>query len=202
MKKYIISSAALAIAASIYACNNPEKSAQDASDTTTTITETDTIASYDSATMVRDAADTASNPAIVFAAKAGAGGMMEVQLGTLAQTSALNPRVKNFGKMMVNDHSKANKELTALASGKNFNIPSTMPVPLQNHINELKKFKAEEFDKRYMDMMVDDHKEDISLFEEAAANSKDADIKAFAAKTLPILKMHLDSAKAIKSDLK
>ena len=51
-------------------------------------------------------------------------------------------------------------------------------------------------------MMVDYHKEDIDEFEKCSNNSKDADLKAFAAKTLPVLRTHLDSAKAINDALK
>lgn len=202
MKKLNLVTPALIIILMIHACNSANKPGQAGSDTTTTLEETDTVTPYDSATTVRDAADTASNPVVSFAAKAGAGGMMEVQLGTLAQTSAANPRVKAFGAMMIRDHTKANKELTALATTKNFNIPATMPVKLQNHINEMKKLKGTDFDKHYINMMVNDHKEDISLFEEAAKHSTDPGVKAFASKTLPVLNMHLDSAKAIKDALK
>lgn len=104
--------------------------------------------------------------------------------------------------MMVKDHTKANKKLMSLAESKNILIPSKIPDKIQAHIDEMKKFKGAEFDKHYMDMMTDDHKEDIDLFSKAAKSLPDTSLKTFAAKTLPILKMHLDSAKAIKSALK
>ena len=78
----------------------------------------DTLTSYDSATVVTDATDTSSNYLSTFAVKAGSGGMMEVELGKLAQQNAQSQRVKNFGSMMIRDHSKANKELMTIAANK------------------------------------------------------------------------------------
>lgn len=137
-----------------------------------------------------------------FAVMAASGGMMEVQLGELAQQKAASQRVKDFGAMMVRDHTKANDELKNLAGMKNITVP---PAPGEDHMDQitnLSKKSGREFDREYMKMMVDDHQEDIDEFEKCSNNSKDADLKAFAAKTLPVLRTHLDSAKAINDALK
>jgi len=160
----------------------------------------DSLPAYDSDTSLKDPVDTSGNSNTTFVLKAAAGGMMEVELGNLAQQNALSARVKKFGAMMVKDHSKANEELKALADTKNVLIPSKMPDKIQGHIDEMKKLRGKDFDKHYMSMMTDDHKDDIDLFEQAAKGS-DAELKAFATKTLPVLQMHLDSAKKIKGDL-
>src|SRR5215217_2375720 len=192
---------AIATVAVIFtSCSNSEKNA--GANTDTMGLSTDSLTPYDSATTVNNAQDTASNTAMAFALKAGAGGLLEVELGNLVKSNAAHQRVKNFGQIMVKDHTAANAELIALAQQKNFNIPTTLSVEMQTHVNELKALKGADFDKKYMDMMVKDHKEDIGLFEEAASHSTDADVKAFAAKTLPTLKMHQDSAKAVKGALK
>jgi putative membrane protein len=197
MKNITLSFTAFFAIFMIYSCSNESKQAN-----STDTTAGDTLTSYDSATTVTDATDTASNYPTTFTVKAGGGGMMEVQLGTMAQQNAQSPRVKSFGAMMVRDHTKANKELMALATSKNISIPSALPAKLQEHVDEMKKLKGADFDKHYMDMMTDDHKEDIDLFERAVKNLKDQELKAFASKTLPVLHMHLDSAKAIKDAIK
>ena len=71
-----------------------------------------------------------------------------------------------------------------------------------NHMNDLKKKSGRDFDKAYMDMMVSDHKDDISLFEDNSNSAKDGDVKSFAAKTLPVLRTHLDSAQAVQKAIK
>ncbi|WP_020606184.1 DUF4142 domain-containing protein [Spirosoma spitsbergense] len=133
-----------------------------------------------------------------FAMKAANGGMMEVELGRMAQEKGTSQDVKEFGSMMVADHSKANDELKTLATAKNITLPSTLGEEAQEDVNELAKLSGKEFDKKYVSMMVDDHKEDVDAFKKAAEdNSVDPDIKAFAAKTLPTLQQHLDRINAI-----
>ena len=132
-----------------------------------------------------------------FVIKAASGGMMEVQLGQIAQEKAQNQRVKDFGAMMVRDHSKANDELKALAASRNFSLPSALLPEHQKHVDHMKGMSGKEFDKHYMKMMVDDHAKDVREFEKTSNNAQDAELKSFASKTLPTLKTHSDSAKAI-----
>jgi putative membrane protein len=136
-----------------------------------------------------------------FMVKAASGGLMEVELGKIAQDKAQDLRVKSFGAMMVKDHTQANTEMKTMADGKSVTLPSSLGEDHQKHVNELQQKSGAEFDKAYMSMMVDDHKGDIDDFEDAG-KLDDADVKAFAQKTLPVLRTHLDSAKAINSVLK
>lgn len=137
-----------------------------------------------------------------FMIEAASGGLLEVELGKLAQTNASSAAVKSFGKMMISDHTKANNELTALAKAKSITVPSVPGADAQKHIDELKTKKGADFDKAYVDLMVDDHKEDIEEFQKAADDAKEPEIKALAAKTLPVLKEHLQKIQAIQSSMK
>ena len=132
-----------------------------------------------------------------FAVKAAIGGLMEVEAGNLAQQNATNDRVKAFATMMVNDHSKANSELMSLASSRGMTLPSTLPPDKQKHMDAMRKMTGKAFDKHYMDMMVNDHKKTITDFEKEANGGTDNDLKGWAAKTLPTLQKHRDSAVAI-----
>src|ERR1700742_193423 len=58
-----------------------------------------------------------------FVVKAASGGMLEVQLGQLAQTNASSQAVKDFGNMMISDHGKGGEELMALAANKQIILP-------------------------------------------------------------------------------
>ncbi len=133
-----------------------------------------------------------------FAMKAANGGMLEVELGRLAQEKAQSQDVKDFGAMLVKDHTKASEELKALATLKNITLPATLGEDEQKDVNDLTKLSGKEFDKKFVSMMVDDHKDDIDLFKKAAEDKEtDSEIKAFAAKTLPTLQKHLDAVTAI-----
>lgn len=138
-----------------------------------------------------------------FAVKAASGGLMEVALGNLAQQKGANADVKKFGQQMVTDHSKANTELISIAAAKNIMLP-TAPLPKhQKHIDHMSGLSGAAFDKHYMTMMVEDHQEDVSLFQTTASdNSQDAELKAFAQKNLPVLKSHLQMAQQTQAKVK
>lgn len=168
----------------------------------------DTVAKADSTneerdtTSIMDQKDSTSGMGVNddvadFAVKAADGGMMEVQLGEYASKNASDKSVKDFGSMMAKDHSKANDELKALATSKNIALPAAVGQDKTDMMTDLMKKTGKDFDKAYMNKMVDDHKEDIDLFQKAANDSKDGDIKAFASKTLPTLQKHLNDAEAI-----
>ncbi|MCW3092327.1 MAG: hypothetical protein JWP81_3396 [Ferruginibacter sp.] len=179
------------------ACNDSNKdsvteakdSNHNALDSSAMVNRTDTAMRVNTTPVDKDATD--------FAVEAANGGMMEVDLGKYAQQNAMSDRVKNFGAMMVRDHSAANEELKTLSSSKNIALPMEVGSDAKKHMDDLMKKKGKDFDKAYMDMMLDDHKKDVKAFQKAANECKDADLKSFAGKTLPTLQTHLDSAKAI-----
>lgn len=132
-----------------------------------------------------------------FVMKAAIGGMMEVEAGNLAQQNGQSDRVKAYGAMIVKDHQSANQELMSLAANRGMNINPAMPPEMQKHMQEMKNMKGKAFDKHYMSMMVNDHKKDIAEFQKQANSPTNDALKSFAAKTLPTLQKHLDSAQAI-----
>jgi putative membrane protein len=127
--------------------------------------------------------------------------MSEVKFGELAQSKSTNPRVKSFAEMMVRDHNKANDELKSLAGRKNVTLPANISDDHQKKLDDLQKKTGKDFDRAYMDMMVDGHQSAVNDFEKQKDN-KDADVKDWVNKTLPTLQMHLDSAKAVKKIIK
>ena len=137
-----------------------------------------------------------------FLTEAASGGMAEVELGKMASTKAQNAEVKKFAQMMVTDHSKANDELKALAAKKNITLPTSPIAKHQSVIQELQSKSGAEFDKAYVEDMLEDHEKDVAEFEKQSQSNPDADVKAFAAKTLPTLKKHLESIKAIHGKMK
>ncbi len=132
-----------------------------------------------------------------FVTKAGQGGIAEVELGQLAADQGETTGVKQFGQRMVDDHGKANMELKSIAAKSGAMVPAESSTEQKALENTLKQKSGAGFDKAYADAMVKDHKEDIALFEKEAKSGKDADLKAFAAKTLPTLKSHLAMAEKL-----
>jgi putative membrane protein len=125
-----------------------------------------------------------------FAMKAAAGGMAEVQAGQLASTKATDKSVKSFGKQMVKDHGKANKELMAILKKENKDAPTDLDADGKSLMDKLNAANGADFDKTYVDAMVEDHDKDVQEFSDYAKSGDDKQLKAFAKKTLPVIKHH------------
>lgn len=125
-------------------------------------------------------------------------GMAEVQAAKLAQQKATIEAVKNFAAMLERDHTAVNQQVKTLADQRNVALPSTISEDKQKMYSDMEKMTGKAFDKDYISMMIKAHGDGISLFEDTKSNASDIDVKNFADKTLPTLKMHLDSAKAIQ----
>ena len=125
-------------------------------------------------------------------------GMAEVQLAKLAQQKATIDAVKNFAAMLERDHTAVNDQVKTLAGQRNVSLPAAPSDDKQKMYTDMEKMTGKAFDKEYISMMVKSHNDGINLFEDTKSNASDVDVKNFADKTLPALKMHLDSAKAIQ----
>src|ERR1044072_6349320 len=135
-----------------------------------------------------------------FLMDAAMGGMMEVELGRIAAQQGASDAVKQFGQRMVDDHSKANQELMSLASSKGITLPTTMDEKHHKDMTKLSSMSGADCDRAYSKMMLSDHKKDVSEFEKQSTKGTDADLKAFASKTLPTLKEHLQMANALPAN--
>jgi putative membrane protein len=127
--------------------------------------------------------------------KAATSGMEEVAISTGALDRLTNPQIKDFAQMMVTDHNAVNAELTALAAKKGVTLPPK-DKDIQSKTEKWSK-KTKGVDEDYVKQMISDHEDAVKLFEKAS-KSDDADVAAFAQKTLPSLQHHLDMAKSLK----
>jgi|SRR3569833_1006620 len=166
----------------------------------------DTVAKADSLNAVKDTTKKLSigveKVDAEFIVDAANGGMTEIELGKMAMQKGISKQVKNFGAMMIKDHSKINDMIKAIAVTKNISIPKAPGVKEQKIISKLTGKSGKDFDKAYIDDMIEDHKDDIKAFQTAAKKCLDPDVKSFAVKTISILQEHLDAINAIKDSMK
>ena len=121
-------------------------------------------------------------------------GMKEVEAGKVMSGRATDPDVKAFADRMVKDHSDANKKLMDIAQTKGVTPPTELRKADRRGIDNMAKTAPDRLDKAYMREMVNDHRKDVRAFRKEAKNGKDADVKRFAADTLPVLEQHLKLA--------
>lgn len=139
----------------------------------------------------------AAAPDAPFVQKASASGLAEVALGQLGSSQGSSADTKAFGAQMVKDHSAANDELKSIASGKNMTVAAE-PMPAdQKAAAAMGKKSGADFDKAFAKKMVADHQKAVALFTKESSSGKDPELKAFATKTLPTLKEHLEMAKKL-----
>jgi putative membrane protein len=192
----------------VFACNNSSNdSVQKADSANEAKTDTSTSMNTNPSTDTSNKMSTGGTMSVdkstsEFMTKVADVGMTEVKLGQMAQDKGMSQRVKDFGAMMVKDHTAAGDELKNMARQKNVTLPETMSNDHQKKTDDLNKKTGKDFDKAYMKAMVDGHQSTVNDFEKASKDTKDADVKAWVDKTLPTLKMHLDSAKAIQKSLR
>jgi putative membrane protein len=121
--------------------------------------------------------------------------LAEVASGQLALEKAKSDQVKQFAQMMVDDHSKALKDVEQLAQDKNVKLPSGPGVKHKAVMAELKMIKGDTFDKKYMAHAgLDDHKATLALLQKTQSQAKDPDLKALAGKMVPVVQEHLKHA--------
>lgn len=186
----LLSAAALLIATAGCNSNDSVKQAQEANeakaDSTTANTETGKIEEkgldYDSE----------------FLTKAASGGMLEVEMGKQVLARAVTPQAREFAQKMIDDHTKGNAELMALATKKNITLPTELGDDHAKVLKDVTEEKGVKMDQEYMKEMLEDHQEDVKEYTDASIKAADPDIKAFAAKTIPMLKMHLDMVTKMK----
>jgi putative membrane protein len=175
----------------LLSCNsNDTTETTDANTTTATDATSNTVSSTTNVVTDEKSTD--------FLKKVTNSGMAEVQLAKLAQQKATIDAVKNFAAMLERDHTAVNGEVKTLADQRNVSLPTAPSDDKQKMYTDMEKMSGKAFDKEYISMMVKSHNDGINLFEDTKSNASDVDVKNFADKTLPALKMHLDSAKAIQ----
>lgn len=166
-----------------------------------------TVATLSVATFLVAASAFAQSPANLspadkdFMKTAAEGGLAEVELGHLAADKAATTQVKQFGDRMVRDHSEANEKLKDIAQGLGVSVPDHMSAMDYAEKTKLSAILGDHFDRSYMDDMLKDHRQDIAEFRREAHTGQNPEVKAFAAKTLPILEEHLRLAERVNRDV-
>lgn len=131
-----------------------------------------------------------------FATEASAAGMAEIDAAKLALKKSQSTDVKTFAQHIIDDHTKANTELKAIARNQKLELSDSPSVMNQAKAKVL-DVRDESFDAAYANNQVSAHEDAVKLFTDAANNSADTQIKAFAQKTLPVLQQHLEMAREL-----
>ena len=146
--------------------------------------------------------DMAMAPAVAtdFVSTIAGSDMYEIAAGKLAQTTATNASLKDFGKMLVTDHTKSSADLKTAASEASPPVtpPATMPAGLQAKLDALKAAKGAEFDKLFVEQQKEGHQKALDALKSYASSGDQQSLTAFASKAAPVVQGHLDKLNAMK----
>lgn len=122
--------------------------------------------------------------------------MFEIESSELAQTKSNGPS-KSFADHMIQDHTKTSTELKSKVAGK-MELPTALDSSHQSKLDKLKGLNGDDFTKQYNSDQVSAHKDAVHLFERYSKGGDNADLKSWAASTLPTLQSHLEMAQDLK----
>jgi putative membrane protein len=142
-----------------------------------------------------DAAPRAKNSDQRFMTEAIQGDLSEVKMGKLAQQKGQADNVKQFGKLLEQDHSEHLQKAQQIADKDGLKAPTEPNSKQQRTYEKLSSLSGSKFDTAFARDMVSDHEKDISKYQKEA-NSK-SDLADFAKETVPVLKKHLQAAEAL-----
>lgn len=184
MRKYIITCALIVSVTVLGSCMNGGKGKPQETPATDSISDTLKNSNVDV-----PKSDKLTKEDQTFAFAAATGGAMEIESGQLAISKSKNADVKAFAAQMVKDHSAAAAELKVIASKLGLKLPDTLTSEHQTHLKDLKTLNDLAFDKQYVTMMIADHAKTVRLFDDGT-HIPDPDLKAYAAKTIPVIRQH------------
>ena len=147
-------------------------------------------------------AATNKSPDMKFMMTAAQGGVSEVEMARLALQRSSSDFVKQYAQRMIDDHTKANDELMQVASAKGITLPTAPDAKHQAAMARLQQLSGAEFDRMYIKMAgINDHMKMQKLFQKESTAGKDAEAKAFAAKTLPAVQEHRRMAQEMSNSM-
>jgi putative membrane protein len=123
--------------------------------------------------------------------------MIEAHIGQMAESRTAQSRVKDFGQKLIHDHTDAYQQLTALAAKTGGSIPKGIEIRKISAVEQLMKLKGSRFDHQFVQEEIRDHQKALAAFKREAQHGKNPDVKAYAAKMVPVLEEHLHAAQAL-----
>jgi putative membrane protein len=199
MNKLITAGSGIAICLALAACGSADSNESAATDANA-VTANEVGSAVDNTMPANETAmPMAPQGAAEFAAMAGASDLFEIESSKLAQSQGQSAEVKTFAAMLVKDHTASTNELKSIAAKENMTLaPPTLRPDMQSKIDALRAAKGAQFDTLYMAQQVPAHEEALRLHQGYAQSGDNAALKAFAAKTAPVVSRHLDEARAME----
>jgi putative membrane protein len=136
-----------------------------------------------------------------FVSQVAAENLLEVRLAQSAQQRATNPSVKQFAQRMVIDHTSMQKQWMDAAKKNGIDFKAEMSARHVQQAEQLRSLTGAAFDQAYMNLMVQNHQENVSTFQAQRNAAHSTDFRQLIDMGLPMLQGHLSSAQQISAQV-
>lgn len=123
------------------------------------------------------------------------------ELSDMAATKGYARMVTDFASQNKNDHQIMGERLRSLAKEKNIAIPAQMSDRHTDMLRDMDQAIRSNVDRIYLNTIELLHERLIRLYESAALNANDAEIRSYAAAQLDIIRSHNRKAKDLRKEL-
>jgi putative membrane protein len=125
------------------------------------------------------------------------GNLLEVRLAQIAERKAVNPSVKQFAQRMISDHGRLQNEWTALATSNGVSVTPQLDAGDTARVNQLERLSGPEFDRAYMNLMIQAHQDAVNRLQDEAQSANSAQVRARLTNDLPVYRQHLSMAQQV-----
>jgi putative membrane protein len=119
----------------------------------------------------------------------------EIQAGKIAQKDGKSKAVRDYGQMLVKDHTAADDKVAVLAQKENVDLLAATPAPGPNDMGTMAS--GPDFDKKFAQEMLDDHRKAIAALTAARDSTTDPQLRKLLTDMLPTLEKHAAAAQKI-----
>lgn len=133
-----------------------------------------------------------------FLVEAGSGHLAEIQTAQIAQQRAGSTDVQNLAQQMIQEHTRLSNNLQQVAQQANVSVPNQLSSQHQQDYDRLVKYSGQEFDRQYLQHLINDHQRDIDRYQRMASQASDPNVRAYAQQTLPSLRQHLQQVRDVQ----
>lgn len=140
-------------------------------------------------------------PANSFLQEAARDNMAEVKMADVAQERASSDEVKYYAKQLKASHEVAKERLEEIADNQDVDLPDEPNDQQQQKQDKLSKLEGQQFDRQYLQTMIEGHKKTIQEFEQQAKTGPDQQVRQYAKNNLPALRAHLEMAQQLQQDM-
>lgn len=137
-----------------------------------------------------------------FLTSAAQGNLDEIKLGELAEQKSTNAQVKAFAQKMITQHKMLQEKMSPFAQQWNVAPPTTLNSENQQEYDKLSGLSGSQFDKEYMNQMVESHQATLDAFNQEINTTTDQRFKQAVMKGKAVVAAHLNMAQSLNAKLK